>query len=72
MTAVVDATPTAVPQERRLVTEIPGPRSVALQARKNAAVSAGVGVTLPVYVERAGGGRACGVRRRDDASEDAQ
>jgi 4-aminobutyrate aminotransferase/(S)-3-amino-2-methylpropionate transaminase len=56
MTAVVDATPTAVPQERRLVTEIPGPRSVALQARKNAAVSAGVGVTLPVYVERAGGG----------------
>ena len=45
-----------LPQERRLVTEIPGPRSQALQARKTAAVSAGVGVMLPVYVERAGGG----------------
>ena len=46
----------ALPQERRLVTEIPGPRSLAMQARKTAAVSAGVGVMLPVYVERAGGG----------------
>ena len=45
-----------LPQERRLVTEIPGPRSQAMQARKTAAVSAGVGVMLPVYVERAGGG----------------
>lgn len=45
-----------LPQERRLVTEIPGPRSMAMQARKTAAVSAGVGVMLPVYVERAGGG----------------
>ena len=35
-----------VAQERRLVTEIPGPRSQALQARKTGAVSAGVGVTL--------------------------
>ena len=46
----------AIPQERRLVTEIPGPLSVALQARKVSAVSAGVGVSLPVYVSRAGGG----------------
>jgi 4-aminobutyrate aminotransferase/(S)-3-amino-2-methylpropionate transaminase len=45
-----------IAQERRLVTAIPGPRSQALQARKTAAVSAGVGVTLPVYVARAGGG----------------
>jgi 4-aminobutyrate aminotransferase/(S)-3-amino-2-methylpropionate transaminase len=43
-------------QERILTTEIPGPRSVELQARKVASVSAGVGTTLPVYVERAGGG----------------
>ena len=43
-------------QERILATEIPGPRSQALQARKLAAVSAGVGTTLPVYVEQAGGG----------------
>ena len=43
-------------QERILATEIPGPRSRELQARKVASVSAGVGTTLPVYVERAGGG----------------
>ena len=50
------ATTTELPQERRLLTDIPGPRSQALQARKVAAVSNGVGVTLPVYVVRAGGG----------------
>jgi 4-aminobutyrate aminotransferase/(S)-3-amino-2-methylpropionate transaminase len=43
-------------QERRLVTTIPGPKSQALLARKTAAVAAGVGVTLPVFVTRAGGG----------------
>jgi 4-aminobutyrate aminotransferase/(S)-3-amino-2-methylpropionate transaminase len=46
----------ALPQVRRLVTEIPGPRSRALLERRTAAVSAGVGLTLPVFVERAGGG----------------
>ncbi len=46
----------AIEQRRVLTTAIPGPRSVALQARKTAAVSSGVGTTLPVYVERAGGG----------------
>src|SRR3954449_7558242 len=45
-----------VPQQRLLQTAIPGPRSTALQARKTAAVSAGVSTGLPVYVERAGGG----------------
>lgn len=43
-------------QERRLVTAIPGPVSQELQARKQSAVAAGVGVTLPVYVVAAGGG----------------
>jgi 4-aminobutyrate aminotransferase/(S)-3-amino-2-methylpropionate transaminase len=43
-------------QERRLVTEIPGPRSRELAARRSAAVSAAVGSTMPVYVQRAGGG----------------
>jgi 4-aminobutyrate aminotransferase / (S)-3-amino-2-methylpropionate transaminase / 5-aminovalerate transaminase len=43
-------------QERRLMTEIPGPRSRALMARRTAAVSAAVGGTVPVFVERAGGG----------------
>jgi 4-aminobutyrate aminotransferase/(S)-3-amino-2-methylpropionate transaminase len=45
-----------LPQERRLVTAIPGPKSAELQARRTAAVSAGVGATLPIYVEAAGGG----------------
>ncbi|MDP3894332.1 aminotransferase class III-fold pyridoxal phosphate-dependent enzyme, partial [Nocardioides sp.] len=45
-----------LPQERRLVTKIPGPLSRAWQARKHAAVAAGVGTTLPVYVTAAGGG----------------
>jgi 4-aminobutyrate aminotransferase/(S)-3-amino-2-methylpropionate transaminase len=45
-----------VPQQRKLSTEIPGPRSTELHARKNAAVSSGVGTTLPVYIERGGGG----------------
>ena len=45
-----------IPQRRVVNTEIPGPRSRELHARKQAAVSAGVGTSLPVYVERAGGG----------------
>lgn len=45
-----------IEQVRRLVTEIPGPRSAELHKRKTAAVSAGLGTALPVYVERAGGG----------------
>ncbi len=45
-----------LPQERRLVTEIPGPRSRELQARKSAAVSSAVGTVMPVYAEAAGGG----------------
>jgi 4-aminobutyrate aminotransferase/(S)-3-amino-2-methylpropionate transaminase len=46
----------ALPQERRLVTAIPGPKSQELQARKSAAVASGVGTTLPVYITAAGGG----------------
>ncbi|WP_377269175.1 4-aminobutyrate--2-oxoglutarate transaminase [Peterkaempfera sp. SMS 1(5)a] len=46
----------SLPQERRLVTAIPGPKSQELQVRKAAAVPAGVGTTLPVYITRAGGG----------------
>ncbi len=45
-----------LPQERRLVTEIPGPRSRELQERRLAAVASGVGSVLPVYVVAAGGG----------------
>ncbi|TDD88472.1 4-aminobutyrate--2-oxoglutarate transaminase [Actinomadura darangshiensis] len=45
-----------LPQERRVVTEIPGPRSRDLQKRRVAAVPPGVGSVLPVYVTDAGGG----------------
>jgi len=50
------AGPDTLPQVRRLVTEVPGPRSRELMGRRAAAVAAGVGTTLPVFVERAGGG----------------
>ena len=46
----------SLPQERRLVTPVPGPKSQALMERRNAAVSAGLGTALPVFVEAAGGG----------------
>ncbi len=60
--AAGDQVPTPVtggpglPQERRLVTEIPGPRSKALLERRTAAVAGGVGVGLPVFITAAGGG----------------
>ncbi|MFH7338811.1 4-aminobutyrate--2-oxoglutarate transaminase [Streptomyces sp. KHY 26] len=47
---------TALPQERRVVTAIPGPKSQELQSRRTAVVAQGVGSTLPVFVTRAGGG----------------
>ncbi|MFI5805501.1 4-aminobutyrate--2-oxoglutarate transaminase [Streptomyces sp. NPDC051561] len=46
----------AVPQERRVVTAIPGPKSQELQARRTATVAGGVGSVLPVFTTRAGGG----------------
>jgi len=56
MTTATSPLAADLPQERRLVTAIPGPKSEALQARRTGAVSAGVGATLPIYVEAAGGG----------------
>jgi 4-aminobutyrate aminotransferase/(S)-3-amino-2-methylpropionate transaminase len=47
---------TEIAQHRNLVTEVPGPKSNALHARRSSAVAAGVSSLLPVYVERAGGG----------------
>ncbi len=43
-------------QSRHLATEIPGPLSTELIARKSAAVARGVGNTMPVYAARAFGG----------------
>jgi 4-aminobutyrate aminotransferase/(S)-3-amino-2-methylpropionate transaminase len=45
-----------LPQERRLVTEIPGPASRALLARRERAVARGVSHVLPVFITAAGGG----------------
>ncbi|MFC6883874.1 MULTISPECIES: 4-aminobutyrate--2-oxoglutarate transaminase [Actinomadura] len=56
MTSHPTGGPDRLPQERRVVTEIPGPRSQALQERRAAAVPPGVGSVLPVYVTDAGGG----------------
>ncbi|MEU5002448.1 4-aminobutyrate--2-oxoglutarate transaminase [Streptomyces sp. NPDC021622] len=47
---------TEIPQERRVVTAIPGPKSQELQARRTATVAGGVGSVLPVFAARAGGG----------------
>jgi 4-aminobutyrate aminotransferase/(S)-3-amino-2-methylpropionate transaminase len=44
-----EASPT-IAQERRLVTEIPGPLSRALHARRAEAVAKGVSTSLPVYI----------------------
>ena len=55
MTDVLPDTLATVPTERRVVTAIPGPKSVALQARRQAAVSAGVSSALPVFIARAHG-----------------
>jgi len=45
-----------VSQERKLVTQIPGPRSVELLGRVRQAVARGIGIALPVFVTEAGGG----------------
>ena len=45
-----------LPQQRRIVTAIPGPKSQELLARRADAVSAALGAALPVFVEAAGGG----------------
>jgi len=45
-----------IEQSRHLATEIPGPKSSALIARKSGAVARGIGNTMQVYAARAGGG----------------
>jgi len=62
MPAIDAAATTPVPvvsgveQRRTLLTELPGPKSRELQARRVRAVAGGVGTMLPVYVVNAGGG----------------
>jgi len=47
--------PAGIEQRRKLTTEIPGPRSKELHDRRIHAVSAGLTVGLPVYIDRAEG-----------------
>jgi 4-aminobutyrate aminotransferase/(S)-3-amino-2-methylpropionate transaminase len=44
-----------VPQERRLVTELPGPKSAELQARRVRAVSRGAGTLANIYMDHGSG-----------------
>jgi len=46
---------TNLPQERRVVTAIPGPKSQAALARRTEATSGGLGIAIPVMVESASG-----------------
>ena len=52
----METTTDQVPQSRLVRTEIPGPASRRLMDRRSAAVPAGVGTTLGVFVARAAGG----------------
>jgi len=52
---MVSSIDSSVGTERKVVTEIPGPKSQALHARRKATVSAGLTQGFPVYIERAMG-----------------
>lgn len=57
MTAINDdGAVNGIMQKRVLTTAIPGPQSQTLQQRRTAAVSAGVGATLPIFITKAAGG----------------
>ncbi|MCU1581377.1 MAG: 4-aminobutyrate aminotransferase, partial [Microbacteriaceae bacterium] len=47
--------PPVITQERRIITEIPGPKSIALHERRLAVVPVGTSSALPIYIERAHG-----------------
>ncbi|HXW87555.1 MAG TPA: 4-aminobutyrate--2-oxoglutarate transaminase [Streptosporangiaceae bacterium] len=51
----------SLPQRRRLITEIPGPRSRELFERRQRSVARGLSHTLPVFITAAGGGVAVDV-----------
>lgn len=45
------------PEQRRIIaTAIPGPKSLKLQEQRGAEVASGLGTTMPIFIERAGGG----------------
>jgi 4-aminobutyrate aminotransferase/(S)-3-amino-2-methylpropionate transaminase len=52
---MVSSLDTHVGTERKVVTDLPGPKSQALHARRKAVVSSGLSVGFPVYIDRAEG-----------------
>jgi 4-aminobutyrate aminotransferase/(S)-3-amino-2-methylpropionate transaminase len=52
---MVSSIESAVGTERKVITELPGPKSRALHERRRAAVSAGLTTGFPIYIERAEG-----------------
>jgi 4-aminobutyrate aminotransferase/(S)-3-amino-2-methylpropionate transaminase len=52
---MVSSIESAVGTERKVITELPGPKSRALHERRQAAVSAGLTTGFPIYIERAEG-----------------
>ncbi len=56
MTAPVPAGGPTLPQQRRLLTEVPGPASRELFERRQRSVARGLSHVLPVFVTAAGGG----------------
>ncbi len=52
---MVSSLQSSVGTERKVLTDIPGPKSQALHQRRQAVVSAGLTVGFPVYIERAEG-----------------
>ncbi|HEY1825908.1 MAG TPA: 4-aminobutyrate--2-oxoglutarate transaminase [Acidimicrobiales bacterium] len=52
---MVSSLDTHVGTQRKIVTALPGPKSQALHARRQAVVSSGLSVGFPVYIERAEG-----------------
>ena len=55
MTDILSTHVSPITQERRITTAIPGPKSVALQKRREAVVASGVASALPIFAERAHG-----------------
>ena len=52
---MVSSVDTSVGTERKVVTELPGPKSRALHERRHAVVSAGLTQGFPIYIDRAEG-----------------
>ena len=52
---MVSSLESLVGTERKVITELPGPKSRALHERRKAVVSAGLSTGFPIYIERANG-----------------